>query len=105
MGKTTQGLHLAAHLLLGDDPLCRCLLVDDSTLHPGKCLDRLGLSKGIHLCILHRDHHIPYVLIPFKIGLSSADLRKGEEALHDRKGQERGDKGQGCGPQGFSLGL
>ena len=88
-GESAQSLHLFAQLFLCDKTFGIRFLVYHSTSYPGKVLQCFCLRKFIHSGIFHRDHKIPDVLIPLKIGLPRADHGQREKALHECKSQER----------------
>ena len=93
IGKSAEGFHLFAHFFLCNDPLRHRLLIYNSAFQSVNPLNTFCFFKSIRIRVFHSNHHIPYSLIPFKIGLPCADPGKGKKALHHSKRHKRRDKG------------
>ena len=86
--------HRTVRLLIGN-------AASDSRNFP----DLLRQGKICQICVFHCHHHIPGVLVPFKIGVSGTDPGEGKKAQHSRKSEERQRERQIGDAQGFLLHL
>ena len=89
MRKTAKAFHFVTYLIFCDDSFCYCFLIYYRISHTGNILYFFYFFKRIHCRIFHSNHHIPHILITFKICLPCTDPRQCKKTLHDCKCHKR----------------
>ena len=66
-------------------------------------MDFIRMREVLDLCVLKRCHHIPGILVAFKIGMVCTDSRESKKTQHKGKAQKRKGQRQRGGSQRFLL--
>src|SRR5699024_6161998 len=84
--KTSQTFYFFADSVHWNTADSGCLLIN-YTICICQSMDFIRMRKVLDLCILKRCHHIPGILVAFKIGMVCTDPRKSKKAQHESKTQ------------------